>query len=127
MKTREVHLVSRPNGWPEPGDFALVETDTPPLGEDEALVRNTFMSVDPYMRGRMNDVPSYAPPYKLNHVMHGGAIGEVIESRSPGLSPGDLVLHDLGWREHTVAAASKLRPIQPLAGVSPSAYLGALG
>jgi NADPH-dependent curcumin reductase CurA len=127
MKTREVHLVSRPSGWPEPGDFALVETETPAVGEGEALVRNVFMSVDPYMRGRMNDVKSYAPPYKLNHAMTGGAIGEVIESRSPGLAVGDMVLHDYGWREHAVAPVSRLRPISPLPGVPPSAYLGALG
>jgi NADPH-dependent curcumin reductase CurA len=127
MKTREVHLVSRPSGRPEPGDFALVETETPAVGEGEALVRNAFMSVDPYMRGRMNDVPSYVPPYKLNHAMTGGAIGEVIESRSPDLAAGDLVLHDYGWREHAVVPASRLRPIRPLPGVQPSAYLGALG
>jgi NADPH-dependent curcumin reductase CurA len=127
MKTREVHLVARPTGWPEAGDFALVETETPAVGDGEALVRNTFMSVDPYMRGRMNDVKSYAPPYKLNHAMTGGAIGEVVESRSPGLAPGDLVLHDYGWREYAVAPASRLRPVGVLPGVPPSAYLGALG
>ncbi|GAA0351872.1 NADP-dependent oxidoreductase [Actinoallomurus spadix] len=127
MKTREVHLVSRPRGWPEPADFALVERELPAPGDGEVLVRNRFMSVDPYMRGRMNDVKSYVPPFGLNEAMTGGAIGEVVESRSPGLEPGDLVLHDLGWREHAVAPAKRFRAVRPIDGVPPSAYLGVLG
>ncbi|MCO6010706.1 NADP-dependent oxidoreductase [Actinoallomurus purpureus] len=127
MKTREVHLVSRPHGWPEPTDFALVETELPPPGDGEALVRNLFMSVDPYMRGRMNDVKSYTPPFALNEVMTGGAIGEVVESNSPDLRPGDVVLHQLGWREHAVAPADQFHKVTPVDGVSPSAFLGVLG
>jgi NADPH-dependent curcumin reductase CurA len=127
MKTREVHLVARPQGWPAPEDFAIVEAELAPPGEDEALVRNLVMSVDPYMRGRMNDVKSYAPPYRLNAPMTGGAIGEVVESHSPAVRPGDLVLHDHGWREHTVVKATRLRPVTPIEGVPLSAYLGALG
>jgi NADPH-dependent curcumin reductase CurA len=127
MKTCEVHLVSRPHGWPEPTDFALVETELPPPGDGEVLVRNLFMSVDPYMRGRMNDVKSYVPPFGLNEAMTGGAIGEVVESRSPDLSPGDVVLHDLGWREHAVAPATRFRAVRPVDGVPLSAYLGVLG
>ncbi|MCO5969879.1 NADP-dependent oxidoreductase [Actinoallomurus soli] len=127
MKTREVHLVSRPHGWPEPTDFALVERELPDPGEGEVLVRNHFMSVDPYMRGRMNDVKSYVPPFGLDEAMTGGAIGEVVESRSPDLEEGDLVLHDLGWREHAVAPARRFRAVRPVDGVPLSAYLGVLG
>ncbi len=127
MKTREVRLVARPKGWPEPADFALAEAELPAPGDGEALVRNLFMSVDPYMRGRMNDVKSYAPPYRLGEAMTGGAVGEVVESRSPGLSPGDLVLHQYGWREHAVAPAGEFRTVVPIEGVPLSAYLGVLG
>src|SRR3954447_21733144 len=99
MKTREVHLKARPRGWPTSEDFAVVEAELTPPADGEVLVRNLFMSVDPYMRGRMNDVKSYAPPYRLDEAMHGAAIGEVVESRAPGLAEGDVVLHEFGWRE----------------------------
>ncbi len=127
MKTREVQLVERPKGFPNPEDFAIVEVELPPPGDGEVLIRNLFMSVDPYMRGRMNDVKSYVPPFRLNEAMTGGAIGEVVESRSPALSAGDVVLHEYGWREHAVAPAERLRKIPPVDGVPLSAYLGALG
>jgi NADPH-dependent curcumin reductase CurA len=126
MKTREVHLVARPQGWPVPEDFAIVETDVAP-GDGEVLVRNLFMSVDPYMRGRMNDAKSYVPPFRLNEAMTGGAVGEVVESRDPGFTAGDVVLHDLGWREYAVAAGTRLRRLSPTGGVPFSAYLGVLG
>src|SRR4051794_34003300 len=116
MKTREVHLVSRPHGWPKPEDFALVETELPLPGDGEVLVRNLFMSVDPYMRGRMNDVRSYVPPFRLGEAMTGGAIGEVVESHSSDLSRGDLVLHQYGWREHVVAPAAEFRKVTPIEG-----------
>jgi NADPH-dependent curcumin reductase CurA len=127
MKTREVHLAARPEGWPKPEDFAIVETELPPPGDGEVLVRNLFMSVDPYMRGRMNDVKSYVPPFKLNEAMTGGAVGEIVESRDPGLQPGDVVLHDLGWREYAVGPGKWFRKLTPTEGVSLSAYLGVLG
>ena len=127
MKTREVHLVARPEGWPKPEDFAIVETELPPPGDGEALIHNLFMSVDPYMRGRMNDVKSYVPPFRLDEAMTGGAVGEVVESRDPGLEPGDVVLHDFGWREHAVTSARRLRKLTPPEGVPLSAYLGVLG
>ena len=127
MKTREVRLVERPTGFPNPEDFAIVEVEQPPPGDGEVLIRNLFMSVDPYMRGRMNDVKSYVPPFRLNEAMTGGAIGEVVESRSPALSAGDIVLHEYGWREHVVAPAERLRKVPPVDGVPLSAYLGALG
>jgi NADPH-dependent curcumin reductase CurA len=127
MKTREVHLVARPTGWPEPGDFAIVERELPAPADGEALVRNVLMSVDPYMRGRMNDAPSYAAPYRLREVMHGAALGEVVESRSPELAVGDTVVHNLGWREHALGPAQAFQPVRPPEGVPASAYLSALG
>jgi NADPH-dependent curcumin reductase CurA len=127
MKTREVQLVARPDGWPVPEDFANVETELPPLGDGDVLVRNLFMSVDPYMRGRMNDVKSYVPPFRLNEAMTGGAVGEVVESNDPGLAPGDVVLHDFGWREFAVAPRNRFRKLDPAEGVPLSAYLGTLG
>jgi NADPH-dependent curcumin reductase CurA len=127
VKTREVHLTARPKGWPTADDFALVEVERSGPGEGEVLVRNRFMSVDPYMRGRMNDVKSYVPPFRLGEAMTGGAVGEVVESRSPDLAVGDVVLHDLGWREVAQGPAKRFRRLTPIEGVPLSAYLGALG
>jgi NADPH-dependent curcumin reductase CurA len=127
MKTREVHLKARPQGWPTTDDFALVETELAPPGEGEVLVRNLFLSVDPYMRGRMNDTKSYVPPFGLDEAMTGAAIGEIVESRDPGLKEGDVVLHDLGWREHATGPATRFRKLDPVEGVPLSAFLGALG
>jgi NADPH-dependent curcumin reductase CurA len=124
---REIRLAARPRGWPTPADFELVETPTPAAGDGQVVVRNHFMSVDPYMRGRMNDVKSYVPPYELGKVMDGGAVGEVVESRSPARSVGDLVLHRFGWREYAVGDADRFRRVEPLTGLSTSLYLGALG
>lgn len=126
-KTREIHLAARPQGWPTDSNFRLVEVELPAPGPGQVLVRNLYMSVDPYMRGRMNDVRSYAPPYVLDAVMWGGAIGEVVESNVPSLVPGQIVLHEYGWREHVVANARELRVVDPDAAPSLSAYLGVLG
>jgi NADPH-dependent curcumin reductase CurA len=125
--SRQINLASRPSGWPTPDDFDLVEADLPALQEGQVLVRNLFMSVDPYMRGRMNDVESYVPPFRLGEPLEGGAVGEVVESRAPGLQAGDLVLHGFGWREQVVADAARVRRVDRIEGVSPSAYLGVLG
>ena len=122
---REWHLVARPDGWPVPEDFALVEAPVPAPGPGQILVRNEYLSVDPYMRGRMNDVKSYAPPYRLGAVMDGGAVGRVIASRAEGFAVGDAVLHGLGWREYATLDATgavRVDPAQPL-----QAYLGVLG
>src|ERR1700691_829947 len=86
-----------------------------------------FMSVDPYMRGRMNDTKSYVPPFQLGEPLQGGAIGSVVETRSPDLAEGDLGLHNLGWREEAVLAARHAQKIADVTGLSPSAYLGVLG
>src|SRR5919106_825772 len=100
---RAWHLMSRPQGLPTQENFALKEIDLPPLGPGMVRVRNQWLSVDPYMRGRMNDVKSYVPPFALDAPMEGGAIGEVVESKADNLKPGDLVLHMAGWRDEAVA------------------------
>ena len=125
-KTREIHLAARPTGWPTPDDFRLVETELPDPGPGEVLVRNTVMSVDPYMRGRMNDMKSYVPPYRLGEVLDGGAVGTVVASHDDSLAVGDTVLHQLGWREHALAPAAAFRRVDTT-GVDDSAYLGVLG
>src|ERR1700712_160517 len=92
-------LVRRPGGWPVPEDFALREIPVSEPAEGRILVRNRYFSVDPYMRGRMNDVKSYVPPYQLDQPMDGGAVGEVIASNADGFAVGDHVVHGLGWRD----------------------------
>ena len=124
---RQIVLASRPSGWPAEDNFALTETGRPDLADGQVRVRNLFMSVDPYMRGRMNDVKSYVPPFRLGEPLEGGAIGTVIESRSPDLAKGDLVLHMLGWRDEAVLPARQARKVTAAEGLSPSAYLGVLG
>ncbi|PFG34612.1 NADP-dependent oxidoreductase [Sanguibacter antarcticus] len=123
----QVQLVSRPTGWPTDENFRTVQVDLPDLADGEVRVRNEFMSVDPYMRGRMNEGRSYTPPFPLGETMTGAAVGRVVESRSDTLAEGDLVLHQYGWRDIAQAEAAQFRPVQPLEGISPSAYLGTLG
>ncbi|MEX2981703.1 NADP-dependent oxidoreductase [Streptomyces sp. C36] len=124
--SREWHLVARPQGWPKPEDFALREAPVLQPGEGQLLVRNTHMSVDPYMRGRMNDVKSYIPPFRLDRPMDGGAVGEVVASGVEGFAPGDHVLHGLGWREYALVEARHAVKVDPEAAPL-SAYLGVLG
>jgi NADPH-dependent curcumin reductase CurA len=120
------HLMSRPDGLPSSENFELRETTLPPLGEGMVRVRNRWLSVDPYMRGRMSDVKSYVPPFQLGQPMEGGAIGEVVESRAEGFAPGDLVLHMAGWRDEAVVPAATLTKLPDL-GVEPQLFLGILG
>ncbi len=124
--SREWHLVARPHGWPTAQDFALREAPVTAPADGRVLVRNLHFSVDPYMRGRMNDVKSYAPPFQLDQPMEGGAVGEVIASSAEGIEVGDHVLHGLGWREYADVAGSAVVKVDP--AVAPlSAYLGVLG
>ncbi|MCT4352842.1 NADP-dependent oxidoreductase [Streptomyces sp. Je 1-79] len=124
--SREWHLVARPHGWPTPADFALRETPVTEPAEGRILVKNLHFSVDPYMRGRMNDVKSYVPPFKLDHPMDGGAVGEVVASNAEGFAVGDHVLHGLGWREYADVPAKHATKVDPeLAPLS--TYLGVLG
>lgn len=124
--SREIHLASRPHGWPTQDNFRTVEVELPDPGPGEVLVRNTFMSVDPYMRGRMNDVKSYVPPFALDVALDGGAVGEVVASGSDDLAVGDTVLHQAGWRTHALLPARAVRRVD-VSQVPASAYLGALG
>jgi hypothetical protein len=124
--SREIQLAARPHGEPRDSDFRLAEVEVPDPGPGEVLIRNSYMSVDPYMRGRMNDAESYVPPFELDRAMEGGAVGEVLASGAEGLAPGDTVLHQLGWREHALARADRVREVDP-GGLSPSAFLGVLG
>jgi NADPH-dependent curcumin reductase CurA len=126
IESREIRLASRPRGGPTAENFALARVEVPPPAEGQALVRNLYMSVDPYMRPRMNDVKSYVPPFQLGQALDGHAIGEVTASRANGLKPGDLVASTRGWREHFVADARELRVVD--SHVKPlSAHLGVLG
>jgi NADPH-dependent curcumin reductase CurA len=125
--SREIHLAARPHGWPTAETFRLVTVDVPDPGPGRVVIRNQFMSVDPYMRGRMNDGPSYAPPYEVGKVMHGRAVGEVVASDDPALPVGRVVLHEAGWREYAVIDGRHATPVDPAAVPTVSAYLGALG
>jgi NADPH-dependent curcumin reductase CurA len=108
-------------------DFALKNIALPELGEGMVRVRNHFLSVDPYMRGRMNDVKSYVPPFMLDAPMEGGAVGEVIDSRDPSLQPGDMVMHMAGWRDEVIEPAANFNKLPVMPGVEPKEFLGNLG
>jgi len=123
----QVQLVNRPVGWPTEADFRTVKVDLPELPSGQIRVANEFISVDPYMRGRMNDVKSYVPPFSLGETMTGGAIGRVIASASDAFSVGDLVTHAYGWRDLVQEDATGFRVVPEVDGVPLSAYLGVLG
>jgi NADPH-dependent curcumin reductase CurA len=123
---RAWHLMSRPQGMPTMDNFALKELAQPTLGEGLVRVKNSFLSVDPYMRGRMNDVKSYVPPFQIDAPMEGGAVGEVVETRDPGFAVGDKVVHMIGWRDEAVVPAAALNKLPDL-GVPPQDFLGNLG
>jgi len=111
---------------PTSSDFALIDQPSVPLGDNEVRVANRWLSVDPYMRGRMNDVKSYVPPFALGEPMQGGAIGEVVESRAEGIKVGTKVQHMLGWREEAVLPAQQVQPLPPI-DVPEEAFLGQFG
>jgi NADPH-dependent curcumin reductase CurA len=128
MKTvsREIHLARRPIGLPRENDFELVEVAIPEPGQGKVLVRNIYMSVDPYMRGRMLDRPSYVPPFQLGEPLAGACVGRVVASKSAIFQVGDYVSGAQGWREYYVAEETVLTKIDPL--LAPvQTYLGALG
>src|SRR5436305_3405180 len=123
---RAWHLTSRPQGLPTLEKYALKETDLPPLGPGMVRVRIHWLSVDPYMRGRMNDVKSYVPPFQLGEPMDGGAVGEVVESTAASFAPGDLVQHMAGWRDEAVIPAGAVTKLPDL-GAEPQRFLSVLG
>ncbi|CAM3720753.1 NADP-dependent oxidoreductase [Smaragdicoccus niigatensis] len=125
---RQILLASRPEGEPSVDNFRLVETPIPALADGQVLVRNHYLSLDPYMRGRMNDTKSYAAPQPLDEVMIGGTVGEVVESRSDRFEVGDHVVGMGGWQEFQVADGTpgQLRKVDTT-HIPLQAYLGAVG
>ncbi|MEM7406915.1 MAG: NADP-dependent oxidoreductase [Pseudomonadota bacterium] len=126
QSSREVHLKSRPVGMPTEDNFDIVERPLSAPGDGELLVRNTWMSVDPYMRGRMVDRKSYAPPYQVGEAMYGGAVGTVLESNHADFNAGDYVLSSLGWREAFVSDGHGLTRFNA-DFAQPQAFLGVTG
>jgi NADPH-dependent curcumin reductase CurA len=126
---QQIHLASRPDGEPTAANFRLVETPVPELTDGQVLVRNHYMSLDPYMRGRMNAGKSYAMPQPLDQVMGGGAAGEVIASKNPAFAVGDKVVGMGGWQQYLLVDAAQRGVIQKVdtTHVPLSAYLGVVG
>jgi NADPH-dependent curcumin reductase CurA len=126
VQSTEVRLAARPHGWPTAETFEITRVELPDLAPGRLLVRNLLMSVDPYMRGRMDDRKSYVAPFEVGEALQGGAVGEVVESAVDGFKPGDTVLHGLGWREYAQVNAQSVAKVDP--SVAPlGAYLGVLG
>ncbi|MEB3366334.1 NADP-dependent oxidoreductase [Saccharopolyspora mangrovi] len=125
-KGLEIRLASRPQGLPTMDNFDFAEVEAPQPGEGQLLVRNLVMSVDPYMRGRMNEGKSYVPPFEVGKALEGGAVGEVVSSNAEGYEPGDLVLHMLGWRDYAVVPAKHATKVDATIA-PPNAYLYVLG
>lgn len=125
-KNRQIVLANRPKGMPDEETFHFIEQDTKELEEGEVLLRTLYVSVDPYMRGRMQDAESYIEPFQLGKVIEGGSIGEVIESKSENFQQGDIAIGMFGWQTHYVAKEKEIRKIDPsLAPIT--THLGILG
>jgi NADPH-dependent curcumin reductase CurA len=125
-RNRQVVLAARPVGLPKPGDFRLVEAPVPEPGPGEMLVRARWLSLDPYMRGRMSDAPSYARPVAVGEVMVGAVVGDVVRSHHPDFAPGDVIEERLGWQEYAISRGREARKVDPaLAPISTA--LGVLG
>ena len=126
-KARRIVLASRPVGEPAANNFQMEELDIPRPGAGEVLLRTLWLSLDPYMRGRMSDAPSYAAPVQIGQVMEGRAISEIAASNLEGFAKGDLVFGNTGWQTHAVSNGRGLRKLDRVAGVALPAYLGVLG
>ena len=126
MLNKEIQFASRPAGMPTLDNFKIVDADVPQVNDGEVFVRTLYISVDPYLRGRMREGKSYVPPFEVGQVIQSGVIGKVVESRAPEFKQGDLVTGMLGWRLYNLAKAPELRKIDPrLAPVTTA--LGVLG
>jgi NADPH-dependent curcumin reductase CurA len=125
MQNKEIRLRSRPTGVPAEDNFQFADGETPALNDGEVLLKTQYISVDPYLRGRMRDTKSYVPPFQVGQVIESGVVGEVVESKSELLKPGDVVSGQLGWRLYNVAPAKYLMKTIP--GVSATTALGVLG
>lgn len=126
--SREIRLKSRPLGAPSGENFELATVEVPAPGAGEVQVKNLYMSVDPYMRGRMSDRKSYVPPFEIGKALQGGAVGEVTASNNPDFKPGDIVSSMLGWREaFTAAPAAAMLQKLDTHGLPPQVFLGAVG
>src|SRR5207237_3279964 len=123
---RQFTLAAKPVGLPKESDFQLVEEPMPEPGEDEVLLKTAYLSVDPYMRGRITGVKAYADPVNIGDVMVGGTVGQVVRSNSPDFRPGDFAVGYWGWREHGVESARTLHKLNP-AMARVSLALGILG
>jgi NADPH-dependent curcumin reductase CurA len=122
----EIRLKNRPVGMPSETDFELAETKITEISDGQVLIRNIYMSVDPYMRGRMNDRKSYAPPFQINQPLEGGCVGQVVTSKNDKFAAGDCVMSMLGWREYAVSDGKGLTKVDP--NLFPvQTYLGAAG
>src|ERR1700716_3164414 len=126
QSANRVVLVSRPVGEPKPSDFRVEDSAIPVPGEGQVLLRTIWLSLDPYMRGRMSDGPSYAAPVPIGGVMEGGPVSEVIASNTPGFAKGDIVLSRAGWQTHALSDGKGLVKIDSKLG-SVSAAVGVLG
>ena len=124
---KQIHLISRPNGMPTAENFNLVEVELLSPTHGEVLVKNLYMSVDPYMRGRMRENAVYAEAYALDSVMYGGAVGEVVESADPSLKAGDIVLNGAAWQDKFIAKANAVSKVIPFDPEQLSLYIGTLG
>jgi NADPH-dependent curcumin reductase CurA len=124
---RRFLLASRPHGAPTADNFRLEEQEIPTAKEGQLVLRTLFLSLDPYMRGRMSDAPSYAAPVQIGEVMTGGAVSRVVDSHSPDFKPGDLVVGSTGWQDYSVADAKTVKKLEGPALKQPSLALGVLG
>jgi NADPH-dependent curcumin reductase CurA len=125
-QAKRVVLVSRPAGEPKPSDFRIEDAAIPSPGEGEVLLRTVWLSLDPYMRGRMSEGPSYVPPVPIGGVMEGGTVSEVMDSKNPAFAKGDIVLSRAGWQSHALSDGKGLSKIDPRLGPVSTA-VGVLG
>ncbi|HEY7414539.1 MAG TPA: NADP-dependent oxidoreductase [Ktedonobacteraceae bacterium] len=126
QKNMQVLFANHPRGWVQESDFRIVETELPALQDGEVLVKNMYLSLDPYMRGRMSTAKSYTAGMELGQVVVGSTVGVVIESKNPGFHVDDTVLGYFGWQQYGISKGQGLQKITT-PGISPSAYLGAVG